>query len=320
MPQLRDLAAGIGSITVSAMGQTNIVRTVPLLWRSDNGLLPGLSLEALRVALGETTFIVGGSQELEGVVDYIRFGGLTVPTTEHGQFWVYYRPYDQTDYVSVKDILAGNDETALRNALEGHIVLVGTSAPGLLDIRATPLGVNVPGVSIHAQIIEQILLGEFLHRSDLIGGLEILAFLLLGGVVTLVMARYRAVISIAAGGLAAVFLVGGSFYAFVSSGVLFDATFPIIGGAINFGALAAYQFIVVDREKRFMRTMFSHHVSPSVLQEMEQNDYSLELGGETREITILFVDVRDFTALSENFESTELVSLLNQLFTTLGAA
>jgi len=318
--QLGELASGIGSITVSAFGQTNIVRTVPLLWRNENGLIPGLSLEALRVALGETTFVVGGSQELEGVVDYISFGGLTVPTTEDGQFWVRYREYDAADYVSVKDVFDTDKKQSLKSQLEGHIVLVGTSAPGLLDIRATPLGVNVPGVSIHAQIIEQILLGEFLYRSDFVAGLELLAFIVFGGVVTLVMARYRAAVSIASGGVAALLLVAGSFYAFVSAGLLFDVTFPIIGGAVNFGALAAYQFIIVDREKRFMRAMFSHHVSPTVLNEMEQNEFSLELGGETRDITVLFVDVRDFTALSENFNSTDLVSLLNKLFTTLGAA
>ncbi|MEO1745546.1 MAG: adenylate/guanylate cyclase domain-containing protein, partial [Pseudomonadota bacterium] len=317
---LRDAAIGLGGMNVSPAGQTNVVRTVPLLWRTDDGIVPSLSVEALRVALGESTYVVGGTQDLKGVTEYLRLGQFSVPTTDDGEIWVRYRPNDSDMYVSAKDVLDGDRSVELQQALQGHIVLVGASAAGLLDIRATPLGENVPGVSIHAQIIEQILQGDFLHRSDLIAGLEVLAFVFLGILVTLVLAYRSAVMAVMAGALAAITLVAGSFYAFVAHGILFDITFPVIGGAANFGALTAYQFIAVDHEKRTIRNLFSHYVSPGVLKKMEDDDYAVELGGETRAVTIMFIDVRNFTALSENMEPSELVTLLNRLFSTLTAA
>ncbi|MEN0001601.1 MAG: adenylate/guanylate cyclase domain-containing protein [Pseudomonadota bacterium] len=309
-------AVGIGGINVSPVGQTNVVRTVPLIWRTDAGMVPSLSLEALRVALGESTFIVNGSQSLEGIVESIRLGPFFVPTTDEGNFWVRYRRDDSALYVSAKDVLQNSDNAEIRAALEGSIVLIGTSAAGLFDIRSTPLGENIPGVSVHAQVIEQILQGEFLYRSDFVSGMEVLAFIFVGALVTLVMARFSAMSAVVAGIAAAIVLLVTSVALFLTQGVLFDVTFPLFGGAANFGILAGYQFISVDKEKRVLRTLFSHYVSPTVLKEMEDDDYAVELGGETRTVTIMFCDVRNFTKLSENMDPADLVGLLNRLFTS----
>lgn len=309
---LQDAASGIGNINVDPLGDGGIVRRVPLLWRMPTGPLPSLSVEGLRVAMGVSTVLVHGSPDIDGVTESIQIGDFSIPTTDDGQIWVRFRHDDPALYVSARDILQNPDET--RPLVEGQIVFVGTSAAGLLDIRTTALGENVPGVSIHAQIVEQILLGDFLSRSDFVGGLEILTFILLGLLMTFVMARQGPFVSMTSGALSAAIVLLGSFYLFDQQGILFDASFPILGGAVNFGALTGYQFLVADREKRAIRKSFTHYVSPDVLNEIEKQGYKLKLGGETRVLTILFCDIRNFTNLSETMEPDAIVTMLNGLF------
>jgi len=319
VPELREAAAGIGGINVSPLGANGNVRHVPVVWNTENGPLAGLSLEVLRVALGETTFFLNGSPDIEGIVASVGIGQFTIPTTDDGQIWVRYRPDDPSLYVSASEILKPGFDRELQARLAGHIVLVGTSAAGLHDMRQTALGETVPGVSIHAQILEQILTGEFLMRSDYNAGIEILVFVFLGLIVTVVVSMNGAIVSIAAGTLSASLVMAASWIGFKNYGALFDVTFPLIGGMFNFAAINAFQFIVADREKRKIRRSFSHYVAHEVLSEIEKNGHNLELSGESRPVTIMFSDVRNFTTLSESIDPQALVRLLNKLFTRLSA-
>ncbi|NDR59571.1 CHASE2 domain-containing protein [Aliiruegeria sabulilitoris] len=319
-PPLGAAAAGIGGINIAPGLHSGTIRQVPLLWRGPTGPMPGLALEALRLALGETTIFLDGVPGLAGAVQLIGLGPFQIPTDPNGQIWVRYRPNDPAMYVSARDILQGGDEDLLRPFLEGHIVFVGTSAAGLLDTRSTALGETVPGVSIHAQIVEQILQGEMLRRSDLMAGLEMIAFLLLGASVTLVCRRSGAGAMLLAGAAPGLLVVLTSWWAFRHLGILFDATFPLLGGATNFAILLAWRFLVVDRDKRQIRRSFSYYVSPEVLGEIEAGGHKLELGGVNREVTVLFSDIRDFTPLSAGLPPQALVSFLNGLFTEQGAA
>ncbi|WP_306119860.1 MULTISPECIES: adenylate/guanylate cyclase domain-containing protein [unclassified Roseitalea] len=318
VPELQAAATGIGSMTVDPGGTDGIVRRVPLVWQTPAGPLPSLSIEALRVALGASTVLVHGSPDVEAITERLQIADFHVPTTDDGQIWVRYRRDDPQLYVPAIDVLDGAE--TVRPRIEGHIVLVGTSAAGLLDIRTTALGEAVPGVSVHAQIIEQILTGDFLQRSDLIAGTELLVFVFLGLGVTVLMSRFGPVASLATGGVAAVAVLGASYGLYARAGVLFDATFPLLGGAVNFGVLTAYQFVVADREKRMIRRSFARYVSPEVLGEIERAGHRLELGGETRDMTIMFCDIRKFTGLSESLSPTEIVTVLNDLFTRLSEA
>ena len=313
---LRSAAAGIGGINVSPFGDSEVVRTVPMVWRSSAGLLPNLSLEALRVALGESTIKVIGTPDAEGVVSAIAVGEYEIPTTSDGRFWIHYRHEDRNLYVSAAAVLAPGIDESIRSRLEGNIILIGTSAAGLLDIRATPLGETVPGVSIHAQILEQILTGDFLLRGDFQSGLEIVAFVCLAAVVVSVMSMTGPVLSMVAGAVA-VLLVMVTSWTLSVHGILFDATFPMFGGLAVFLLLAGYQFIVADREKRLIRKSFMHYVASSVLEEIEKSGHKTELGGQIRPVTVMFCDLRNFTPLSETMSPQALVALLNNLFSTL---
>ncbi|MDA7965420.1 adenylate/guanylate cyclase domain-containing protein [Ruegeria sp.] len=311
-------AAGIGGVNVSPIGGMGVVRRVPVLWSGPGGVLPGLGVEALRVALGEPVIFAEGAQDEAGIMLGAAIGDFLLPTTEHGEIWVRYRRDNPGLYLSAGDIMERGDDPALRAEIEGRIILVGTSAAGLFDMRETALGESVPGVSIHAQIIEQVILGDTLSRSDVTAALELLAFVSLGIVVTVVMSSFGAVASFIAGGVAAAVVMAISWLAFQNQSVLFDATFPLLGGMANFGLLAGYLFISTEREKRVIRQTFSHYVAPEILDEMEATGHRLQLGGESQEITVMFSDIRGFTPLSESVSATDLVTLLNELFSEIG--
>lgn len=318
VPGLWEAAAGVGGINTSPFGESDVVRTVPVMWNSPSGILPSLSVEALRVALGESTLVLNGPPDAQGVTTSVGVGDYEIPTTPDGQVWVRYRHDDPTLYIPAHRVLATGNDPALIERLEGHIVFVGTSAAGLLDIRTTALGENVPGVSIHAQILEQILTGDYLVRDDYVSGLEIVAFICLSGIVVAVMSMSGPAVSMAAGGVSALIVLAIA-WVFFQRGFLFDATFPMFGGLALFMVLAAYQFIVADREKRLIRRSFSHYVAPSVLKEIEKTGRELELGGQVRTLTVMFCDLRNFTPLSETMQPADLVSMLNNLFSQLSA-
>ncbi len=112
-------------------------------------------------------------------------------------------------------------------------------------------------------------------------------------------------------------VLAASWYAFTDKGILLDATFPLIGGFVAFSALAMYQFVISDREKRMIRRSFSRYVAPSVLSEIDRRGHSIDLGGTTGEVTVLFCDIRNFTPMAATMSAQDLVSLLNELFTDL---
>lgn len=315
---LNETAVGIGGINVSPVGEISVVRTVPLLWQGPTGIIPALSLEALRLAIAEQNIFVEGAENESGIVLSVSLGAFDIPTDEIGQVWMRYRPDHPGLYLSAVDVLDGRENAWLRSEIEGRIILIGTSAAGLVDIRATSLGQSVPGVSIHAQLIEQIVEDNMLRRSDVTAALELIAFIALGLIVASVMSISGAVPSFLAGGVAASSVLILSWVEFTQNSVLFDATFPLIGGMVNFGFLAGFLFFVTEREKNTIRRSFSHYVAPEILQRIEDSGQDLELGGETQEITVMFADIRGFTPLSETMPPADLVGLLNEIFTALG--
>jgi len=316
-PPLGEHATGIGGINVAPETEAGIIRRVPLVWSTPEGFLPSLSLEALRLALGESTIMMIGTPGLAGALDGLRLGPDLIRTNPAGEIWVHYRHDDPRLYVPAADVLDDSATERVRPLIEGQIVLIGTSAAGLLDLRTTALGETVPGVSIHAQIIEQILQGDYLSRTDFLSGLELLTFVSLGLIVTIVMSLAGAEWSITAGATAGAAVLGVSWLAFTRNGLLFDATFPLVGGMLNFVLLALYQFVIADRDKRRIRRSFAHYVAPEVLDRIETSGHRLSLGGEIRDVTVMFSDIRNFTPLSETLSAEALVAVLNDLFTRL---
>lgn len=319
-------ASGVGSMSISGQDKSGIVRRVPLLFTDGNKLYPNLGAEALRVAQQQTTIVTRSSSAsgemdtgMPALVD-MRIGQFRIPTTGAGELWVYFDHDRPERYVSIKDVLDPAREAEIRPKIDGQIVFVGTSVVGLHDTWPTPLGELVPGTSIHAQTLEQILSQTFLARPDWASGAEIVATVALGALLTALLimlgAHYAALagVLIIAGGLAL------SWFAFSHFGFLLDPVYPSIGATATYLAVVGLLYVSTDREKKFVRRAFGQYVAPELLHKLEQAPQSMRLGGEAKQITIMFMDVRDFTPISEGLSATELVDFMNALLSALTEA
>ncbi len=314
LPELDAAAAGVGGINLDLASEQGVARQIPLLWTDGTQFSPSLSVEALRVAQSKSTIVVNGATDTEGEIESIRIGEIEIPTTVSGSFYVHYRPNPVDLYVSAIDVLTPEKQQAVQPLIQGHIVYIGTSAVGLQDSRTTVLGETLPGVSIHAQATEQMLSGRFLSRPPWAEPLESLAVVLGGLVIALVGVIYRpwAAFVLAAG--LALAWVAVTVFVFKGPGLLLDTTYPLFALALLSLASAAYRLVITDKDGRAMRRMFGHYVAPSVLADIERNPQNLKLGGEVREVTVMFVDIANFTPLSEKLSPEDLVHTINGLW------
>jgi adenylate cyclase len=318
LQRLYEAARGFGAVSLNTIDSVSAVHRVPLIWTTETDFYPTLSVEALRVAQGAETIVLLG--ETSGGGDYpvgVRVGQFDVPTTSDGDLWLYYhRGYPEL-YISAKDVLGfGYQRHADRIA--GHIVLIGTSASGLVDLHTTTLGENVPGVSIHAQVIDQIVSGQFLTRAHWVEGLEIVGFGGLGVLTVLVTLSLGPLAGLLAGAAVMVGTGWFSWHMFSTQGLMIDPSFPLIGIALVYGAMVFFQFSITDADKRQIRRAFGYYVTPALLSEIERNGDRLKLGGEMRDLTVLFTDMRGFTPLSERIEPQRMLGMLNTMFGALG--
>lgn len=318
IPILRDAAPGLAALSLNSTLSTTAVRRLPMLWTNGSQLFPTLSLEALRIAMGVGAVVVFGDTAAEGYVEGLKVGDFNIPLTSEGDLWLYYSRPNPDMMVSAADLL-GRNYRQLSDRIAGNIVLIGTSASGLLDIHNTTLGDNVAGVTIHAQAIEQILSGTYLSRPDWVAGLEIVGFLALGALLVTVVLLLGPVAGLAAGALCLAGAIGVSWWLFLTDGIMLDPSFPLVGLTLLYLALVFFRFVTTERAKKQIRRAFGYYVAPSLLSEIEKNGDRLKLGGDLRRITVLFSDTRGFTSLSERFEPARLLAIINTLFGALGA-
>ncbi len=313
LPELEETAAGIGFFSFFP-DQDNIVRRVPLLLTVNGQIYPALSIEALRVAAGRPSILI--EQDVHGPVDLKLTPQFSIPTDDTGHGWVYYAPYTRDRYVSVKDVLAG---TVPPEKLFGHVVVLGTSAAGLQDIRATPLSEALPGVEVHAQLLENLMTQTTLTRPNyakwlepgiIIGAALVLAILVpLGGALWSLLAVIVVIGSVA----------GGSWYMFSQKQELIAFAYPSICVFLLYAFLTFMNYVREEQAKKQVRGAFAQYLSPAMVEELASNPDRLKLGGEMRNMTLLFSDIRGFTAISEQFRGNPvgLVSLINRFLTPM---
>ncbi len=322
LPEIEVAAVGNGSL-VGTPDRDQVFRRIPLVVRIGDTLYPSLSAEALRVAQGAKSHLIkssGASRETafgkQTGINNIRIGKLVVPTDANGRVLVHYSPKTPERYVPAWQVLeAGFDA----NRVAGQIVLVGVSAAGLHDIRATPLDPVSPGVEIHAQVIEHILTGKFLKRPDFATGAELVYMLVLGLALILLLPRIGAIWSTLLGGLTTVAAVGGSWYAFDTLGWLVDPVVPSIVAGMVFLTQTLLVYLRSESERRQVRDAFAHYLSPVLVEQLAKNPDQLKLGGEIKPMSILFSDIRGFTHISEVFKDDPagLTHIVNRYFTAM---
>ena len=317
---LNSSSAGIGSMSIG--NNDSIIRKLPLFENINGSLVPSLSLELLRVAIGASTYQIKSSNASgetafgeETGINHVKLGNLIIPTNPDGSVWIHY-PEVSVDSISVSDIIK---QKYPKDFFKDKILIVGTSAPGLFDLRSTPLKNNVPGVKIIADLTDQILSGSFLQRPDWIFGLELFTGLTLAILITIFIQFLGPI-----GGLS-VFLIGngisifGSFYIFENYLFLIDPISPLIICLISYLVITFFNFLFTELERRKVRNAFSQYMSPVMVEKLAQSNKSLKLGGERREMTFLFSDIRGFTAISEKYKDDpeSLTVLINSILTVL---
>jgi adenylate cyclase len=204
-----------------------------------------------------------------------------------------------------------------KEEISGRIVLIGSNAAGLSDFRATPLDASLPGVEIHAQVLEHILSGRTLTRPDYALALEQSLVIILGLMLALVLPRIPPAWAAAAGGGAILLLAAGGWLAFRKAGLLLDPGYPTLAlGAITAG-ITLHIYYRAETQRGEIRNAFGRYLAPAVIEELIAHPDKLELGGEIRELTLMFCDVRNFTSISEHLSALELTTFLNELLTPI---
>lgn len=293
-------------------GKDGIVRSVPSLFGHEGEYFPTLSIEMLRIATGRPTVLARVNDA--GMVGVAVAKGLEVQTDRIGQIWPYFSRHDQDKYVSAVDVLNGSVDPAL---MKGKLTIVGTSAVGLRDIRSIPTERDIPGVEVHAQLIEAIIHQKYLVRPNYADVAE-LTFLLVGGIIMIILVPW-----VGAKWTAGLFLVvaggalGTSWYLFSEKLVLLDATYAVVGIAVMYTSMTYAGYAREEAERRQTRDAFSKYLSPDMVERVAGDPGALKLGGDQRQMTLLFCDVRGFTTISEQFDAVGLTSLINKLLTPL---
>lgn len=310
---LQDNAIGLAHFNMMPEVDS-IVRSVPAFITFNGNAYPSLSIELLRLAMGQKSYLAI-SERGAGLTGF-RIGRtpIIIPVDKGGRIWTRFQPYERSKYISASDILNG---TLPKDTLEGALVFLGTSAPGLFDLRSSPLDAVVPGVDIHKQTLETILSGEYLQHpwwAEIFSTL----FILISGIMLIILVNNLG--SIWAGIMALVMIslsIATSIIAFKNYGYLIDVIIPTATLMTLFMVQNFIKYAREEASKKQIRNAFAHYLSPDLVSKLSRSPDALHLGGEQKNMTILFSDIRSFTSISEKLTPEELSQLLNDYLTPM---
>jgi adenylate cyclase len=311
-PVLESAAGGRGLLTINPE-RDGIVRRVPMIMVAQGVTMPSLSFEMLRLATGTDTIFV--KSDAAGIKS-VAVKGFEVPTDRNGQLWVHFARYDPSLYVPAVDVLEGHVSP---EKIARKLVVIGTSAVGLNDIKTTPVSAAMPGVEIHAQVLEAALTKSLLAQPPYGALLEFGAAIILGILVIVFAPQFGPVTLVAVGSMFATLLVGASWYFYTQHRLLVDFTYPLLSTTAIYLTLIFASFVREQAQRRQIRSAFGQYLSPALVEQLAQSPEKLVLGGEEREMTIMFSDVRGFTTISESYKSDPqgLTALMNRFLTPL---
>ncbi len=309
---IEQAASGRGLFSINPETD-GIIRRVPVVMKAQGMLVPSLAMEMLRVVSHAGAILVRVN---EAGIQSVAVPGLEVPTDRNGQFWVHFNKHDPARYVSAKDVLQG-DVPADR--LRGRLVLIGTSAIGLLDTKTTPLDAVMPGVEVHAQILESVLTKSLLVQPNYAIGAELVTAVLCGLAIIIAAPMLSATVVVLLGALLIAGLVGLSLYLFEEHNLLIDFTYPLISSWLIYLVLTFVNYFREQKQRQQIRSAFGYYLSPHMVEQLARSPEKLVLGGEERRMTILFSDVRGFTTISEHYKDDPqgLTRLMNRFLTPL---
>ncbi len=317
-------AAGYGLAGIGDGGA--VARRGTLFARVDGAIAPALAVEALRVAQGARGHLLRASDASgEGaggaapVAVEARIGAVSTPLNPDGSVWIRYAGRQPGRSLPAWRVLEGEPgDPALRAEIEGRIVLVGATAPGLRYVADTPLESGVDGIEIHAELLEQLMSGERLTRPDWAFGAELLAVAAFGALSTALVLRRGPLSGAVLGAGLATILLGGAWFAFARGGLLVSPAFPLLAIGAAFVSVTSLNYLASLRQTRAVRAQFERFVAPEVIGALvEDPEMRSEARGALRPLTLMFVDARGFTTLSETMPPDALIDYLNEILGAL---
>ncbi|MCT7625442.1 CHASE2 domain-containing protein [Aliarcobacter butzleri] len=306
IPQIQDKAYSSGFFN-NIPDDTGIIRSVPLIISYDDTIYPSLALEVIRV-INDTQKVV--VQYNENGISNIVLDDISIPTDRYGRMLINFRgPERSFKYISAIDIYNNSFD---KSEIDGKIVLIGTSAAGLFDLRATPFDSIFPGVEVHANIIDNILMQDFIYKASWLDGANILIIFVL----SIIVVMFTTYTTFWANPI--IFISFSTSYLFLVYNLLFDygivlnILFPIATVLIASIMTTLFDYFYNIKKEEAIKAKFASKVSKNVMDDILKNIDKNEFSAKSKEVTIFFSDIRGFTNISEKLDAKELISFLNR--------
>ena len=308
LPAFVEAAQALGHVTMLA-DQDGTTRWEAVIFEDRGRYYPSLAVQAVRLASGV---------EPKGLtLDFGRaltIGSVPAPLDPRDRLLINYAgPGGTFRYLSAVDLLSGKVSP---DAVRDRIVFIGATAAGTYDLRVTPTSPIMPGVEKHANVAANVLSGRFLRRPDWVELVEVAGILFFPLALAWLLPRLRPVVS-----LGAVLAVWGVLFAAVHlafrGGLWLPVVYPTLALGLTFVGITVYRLLTEERQRLWTKRAFQQFVSPEVVERLMDNPAALQFGGEVRNLTVLFSDIRDFTGYAERHPPQEVVRMLHEYLTRM---
>ncbi len=311
IPVIAEAGEGAGYFNVFP-DRDGTVRWIPLVIKYRDRHYCALSLAVLQKFLDSSPLIL---RIAEFGVEEIRLGDLFIPTNEEGRMLINYRgPQKTFPHYSATDVINGRVPA---ETFHNKIVLVGATAMGIYDIRVTPFDHVFPGLEVHANVIDTILKQQFLYRPNWVTLFDLLAIIAIGLILGTFLPKMKALWGALMGILLLSAFVLASNQLFQKQGVWVNQTYPLFNLVLTYLAITGYRYMTEEKERKKVRGAFQYYLNASVIEQMLKDPEKLKLGGEKKDLTVLFSDIRGFTTISQDMTPENLVKFLNEYLTKM---
>lgn len=289
-----------------------VIRWAPLVVKFGEDYYYSLAVAAL---IQFADMPMSGVRLADFGVESVVIGDISIPVDERGRLLInYLGPAKTFPHYSITDILKGH---LPRGTFQDKIVIVGATATGIYDLRVTPFSNVYPGIEIHANVIDNIITGNFLERSAWTSFVDVCSIICFGLVMGLTIPRVKAF----SGVLLSLLLVGlfvlANTMVFVHYRIWLNMMYPVITMMTIYLLITVYRYVTEEKEKKKIRGAFQYYLTASVINEILQDPSKLKLGGDKKDLSVMFSDIRGFTTISERLTPEELVALLNEYLTAM---
>jgi adenylate cyclase len=327
IPQLAQ-AAPVAGYFNSITDRDGVVRSIPLVAEHAGAYYESLALAMFRLLAGHPAVEPGFPREhlvgrsypgLESILLKLGPRQLAIPVDDKVAVLVPFRGLGGAaggsfQYVSASDLIA---KRLPAGALKDKIVLVGTTAPGLLDLRVTPVGATYPGVEVHANVLSGLLEGRWLVKPDYAMGYEVVVLLVSGLALAFLLPTLSATVAVLVSAAVLAALLALNYFLFTTYGLVLPLASGLLMAGTAFALNMSYGYFVESRSKRELANLFGTYVPPELVDEMLKDPDSYSMKASNKELTVMFCDMRGFTGMSERMEPTQVQELLNAVFSRL---